>query len=471
MKATKSSPTTEGWRTAHGPTIEEFQSHLRGTLVQPNDPEYDEARTIYNGMIDKRPRFIVQCADVADVIAAVNFGREHELRVAIRGGGHNGPGLALCDDGLVIDLSAMNGVRVDPVTRTARVEGGAQWADVDHATHAFGLATVSGIFSTTGVGGLTLGGGHGYLTRKYGLTIDNLLSADVVLADGQLVHANADENPDLFWALRGGGGNFGVVTSFEFRLHPVKTVIAGPMFWPLDALEATMGWYRDWLPEAPENVYAFYLVAEVPGPPFPEHLHGEKVCGLMWCYLGPETRADDVMAAARAVATPLFEHVGPMPYPALQTMFDALYPPGYQWYWKGDFVDELTDDAIAVHRQFAQVPTAHSTMHLYPIDGAVHEIDSDATAWNARDATWSMVIAGIDPDPAQREIITRWARDYWEALHPYSGDGAYVNFMMEEGEDRIRATYGENYDRLREVKAKYDPENFFRVNQNVEPAA
>ena len=471
MNATKSSPTIERWRTAHGPTIDEFRSHLRGSLIQPTDPEYEEARTIYNAMIDKRPRFIVKCVDVADVIAAVNFGREHELPVAIRSGGHNGPGLALCDDGLVIDLSEMNGVRVDPEARTIRVEGGAQWGDVDHATHAFGMATVSGIISTTGVGGLTLGGGHGYLTRKYGLTIDNLLSADVVLADGRLVHASKDVHPDLFWALRGGGGNFGVVTSFEFQLHPVETVIGGPMFWTLDNLEDTMRWYSDWLSQTSKNVYAFYLVAEVPGPPFPEALHGEKVCGLMWCYLGPEDRADDVMAPARAVADPLFEHVGPMPYPALQSMFDGLYSSGDQWYWKGDFVHELTDEAIAVHRRFAEaIPTPKSTMHLYPIDGAVHDVDENEMAWSERDATWSMVIAGVDPDPAQSEIITTWARDYWEALHPHSEEGAYVNFMMEEGEERIRASYGDNYDRLVKVKTKYDPENLFHINQNVRPA-
>jgi FAD/FMN-containing dehydrogenase len=457
-------------RSLDAAAVASFENALRGPLLQPGDAGYDEARSIYNGMIDKRPGYIVQCRDGADVVHAVTLARENDIRLAIQGGGHNGPGLALCDDGLVVDLSAMRGVRVDPEARTVRVEGGARWGDVDHATHAFGMATVSGIISTTGVGGLTLGGGHGYLTRKYGLTIDNLLGADVVLADGRLVHASKDEHPDLFWALRGGGGNFGVVTSFKFRLHPVKTVVAGPMFWTLDHLEDTMRWYRDWLPQAPENVYAFYLVAEVPGPPFPEHLHGKKVCGLMWCYLGPEPQADAAMNPARAVAEPLFEHIGPMPYPALQSMFDGLYPPGDQWYWKGDFVRELTDEAIATHQRFAEVPTPKSTMHLYPIDGAVHDVDADATAWRARDATWSMVIAGVDPDPAQGDIITRWARDYWGALHPYSGDGAYVNFMMEEGEDRIRSTYGDNYDRLRTVKATYDPNNLFRVNQNIRPA-
>ena len=449
--------------------IEAFAGGLRGELIREGDEGYDGARTIYNAMIDKRPALIAKCTDVADVIAAVNFAREHGLDTAIRGGGHGGPGLALVDDGLVIDCSDMRGIRVDPDAGTVRAEAGCTWGDVDHATHAFGLATVSGVISTTGVAGLTLGGGHGYLTRKHGLTIDNLVSADIVLADGSLVHASEEEHPDLFWAVRGGGGNFGVVTSFEYRLHPVETVVAGPMFWPIDRLEETMRWYREWLPEAPEDVYAFYLIAEVPGDPFPPALHGKQVCGLMWCYLGSGD-VEAFLGPARDIAEPLFEHIDEMPYPALQSMFDGLYPPGDQWYWKGDFVRDLSDEAIEAHRRFAEVPTPKSTMHLYPVDGAVHEVDADATAWRYRDATWSMVIAGVDPDPAERERITEWARDYWTALHPHSAGASYLNFMMEEGEDRIRATYGDNYERLREVKARYDPENFFHVNQNVEPA-
>ncbi|MFC6939269.1 FAD-binding oxidoreductase [Salinirubellus sp. GCM10025818] len=454
---------------ANEAAIEEFDEALRGELIRPEDPEFDEARAIYNAMIDREPALIAMCEDVTDVAAAVNFGREHGLETAIRSGGHNGPGLSLVDDGLVVDLSEMTGIRIDLDAMTVAVEPGCTWGDVDHATHGFGLATVSGIISTTGVGGLALGGGHGYLTRRYGLTCDNLVSADVVLADGSLVHASETENPDLFWALRGGGGNFGVVTSFEFQLHPVDTVVAGPMFWPLDQLEPTMKWYREWLPQQPEDVYAFYLVAEVPGDPFPTDIHGEKVCGLMWCYLG-DGDVDDVLGPARDVAEPLFEHVGEMPYPALQAMFDGFYPPGDHWYWKGDFVRELTDEAIAAHERFAEVPTPQSTMHLYPIDGAVHDVDADETAWRYRDATWSMVMAGVASDRDETERITDWARDYWEALHPHSAGGAYVNFMMEEGEDRIHATYGDNYERLREVKAEYDPENVFHVNQNIEPA-
>jgi FAD/FMN-containing dehydrogenase len=448
--------------------IEELAKTFRGKLIQPNDPDYDAARTVYNAMIDKHPRLIARCADVADVLAAVNFGREHDLDTAIRGGGHSGPGLGLVNDGLVIDLSCMKGIRVDPKAKTVRVEAGCRWGDVDHATHAFGLATVSGIISNTGVSGLTLGGGHGYLTRKYGLTIDNLLAADVALADGQLVCEQGGES-DLFWALRG-GGNFGV------GFAQVSAVSGGygrcrPMFWPIEQLKQTLNWYREWLPQAPEDVYAFYLTAEVPAAePFPETIRGKKVCGLVWCCTGPKEQAETAIRSARDVAEPLFEHIGPMPYPVLQSLFDGLYPSGLQWYWKGDFFRALTDEAIDEHLRFSETPTGLSLMHLYPIDGAVRRVGKDETAWGYRDATWSMVIAGVDPSPANNERMTKWARDYWHALHPYSAGASYINFMMEEGRDRIRATYGDNYERVRKVKAMYNPDNFFHVNQNIEPA-
>lgn len=448
-----------------------FEQCLHGRLIRPEDADFDEARTLYNAMIDKRPRLIVCCANVADVMAAVRFGRQSGLPTAIRGGGHNGPGLALVDDGLVIDLSAMKGIRVDADARRVRVEPGYCWGDVDHVTHAFGLATVSGIISSTGVGGLTLGGGHGYLTRKYGLAIDNLVSADVVMANGQLVHANESEHPDLFWAIRGGGGNFGVVTSFEFRLHPVDKVFAGPMFWSLDDLESTLGWYRDWLPSAPEDAYAFYLVGQVPAAdPFPEHIRGRNVCGMQWCFTGSEPQKDDALEQVRKVARPLFEMVDEFPYPALQGMFDGLYPPGLQWYWKGDFVRKISDAAIAVHRRFAEVPTSQSTMHLYPVDGAAGRVAAQDTAWAHRDARWSMVIAGVDSNSSNVDAISHWAREYWQVLHPHTSGAAYINFMMEEGNARIEATYGINHEGLRKVKAKYDPDNFFHVNQNIEPA-
>lgn len=451
--------------------LEELNDRIKGNIITPDHADYEEARSIYNGMIDKKPSIIVYCQNVADVIASVNFARQHQLLTSVRGGGHNGPGLALCDGGMTIDLSEMTGIRVDPEERTVVAEAGCTWGDVDHATHAFGFATVSGVISTTGIAGLTLGGGHGYLTRKYGLTIDNLLEADVVLADGTFITANEDQHEDLFWALKGGGGNFGIVTAFKYRLHPVDTVVAGPMFWPLDKTEEMMRWYRDFLPGAPDDVYAFFLTAEVPpGDPFPSEIHGDKVCGLLWCFTGSQEEAEPFLQKARDVAEPLFEFVSEMPYPMLQTMFDGLYPEGLQWYWKGDFVHELSDEAIANHLDFAEVPTTHSTMHMYPVNGAVHKYSREATAWHHRDANWSMVIAGVSPDPSDKELISNWARNYWEAVHPYSAGAAYINFMMEEGEDRIQATYGDNYERLQQVKAKYDPDNFFRVNQNIDPA-
>ena len=453
-------------------TIEEFKASLRGQLIQPSDEDYKEACKIYNAMIDRRPGMIACCADVADVMAAVNFAREHDVLVAIRGGGHNGPGLGTCDDGLVIDLSPIKYTRVDPQARTVQVGGGCTWGDVDHATHAFGLATPSGVVSTTGVGGLTLGGGHGYLTRKYGLTIDNLLAADMVLADGSFVTVSAEKNQDLFWAIRGGGGNFGVVTEFRFQLHPVHTIVGGPTLWHQEQTTEVMQWYRDFMQEAPEDLYGFFAILTVPpGPPFPEELHLKKMCGVVWCYTGPEAKAEEVFQPISEFGPPAMYGIQPMPYPALQGAFDALYPPGLQWYWKGDFVNELTDEAIALHVKHGyEMPTMHSTMHLYPIDGKTHQVGTDETPWDYRRAKWSKVIAGVDPDPENTEAITAWAKEYWEALHPHSAGGAYVNFMMEEGEDRVKATYGSNYERLAAIKQKYDPTNLFQVNQNIKPA-
>ncbi len=453
--------------------VQEFKAVLRGELIQSSDKGYDEARKVYNGMIDKRPKYIVQCADVADVLYTVNFARENKILLAIRGGGHNGGGLGSCDDGLVLDLSHMNGVRVDPEKNTVRVDGGCTWGKVDHATHAFGMAVPSGIISTTGVGGLTLGGGIGYLSRHYGLSIDNLLEADVVLADGSLVKASENEHEDLFWALRGGGGNFGVVTSFLFKLHPVNIDYAGPMLWELEHTKPIMQWYRDFIREAPEDMYGFFAFLQIPPiDPFPKEHHNKKVAGIMWCYTGPMDKAEEKFIPIRKLAPkPIVDLVGPVPHPAVQSMFDGLYPPGQQWYWRADFVNEISDAAIDKHLEFAQkLPTPLSSMHLYPIDGAAHELDKDATAWSYRDANWAQVIVGVDPDPANKELVTTWTKQYFDALHPYSAGGAYVNFMMDEGDERIRATYRENYDRLASIKAKYDPNNLFRVNQNIKPA-
>jgi FAD/FMN-containing dehydrogenase len=453
--------------------IEELRSRVRGAIVQPDDQAYDSARKVYNGMIDKRPALIVRCVDVADVIAAVDYARTNNVLTAVRGGGHNGGGLGTCDGGLVIDLSAMRGVRVDPVARTARVEAGCLWADVDHATHPFGLSVPCGFISTTGVGGLTLGGGIGYLTREYGLTIDNLLSADVVLADGSFVTASEATAPDLFWALRGGGGNFGVVTSFEFRAQPVKMVYAGPTFWPLEETAEVMKAYRDFILGAPENVNGFFAFLTIPpSPMFPEHLHLKKVCGVMWVCTGSPSAAEAATKPMRSVGTPLLDHQGEMPLPAVNSLFDPLYPPGLQWYWRADFVKELSDEAIQRHaRHGAALPTMHSTMHLYAIDGAAHRVGKNETAFSYRDANWAEVIVGVDPDPANRDRITEWCKGYFDALHPYSAGGAYINFMMDEGQERVQASFRENYTRLALIKNKYDPTNLFRVNQNIRPAA
>ncbi len=452
--------------------VEAFRAQLRGELIRPADPNYDEARKVYNAMIDKHPAFIARCADVADVISAVNFARDNRLTVAIRGGGHNGPGFGVCDDGLVIDLSRLRGVRVDPVNGTVRVEGGCVWGDVDHATHPFGLAVPCGFISTTGVGGLTLGGGIGYLARKYGLTVDNLLSVDVVLADGRFVTASADENADLFWAVRGGGGNFGVVTSFLFKGNPVHTVYGGPMIWPLDMAAKVMQFWQDFILSAPDDHNGWFAFLTVPPvAPFPEQYQMKKMCAVVWCHTGPLDEAEAAFQPIRQAIPPAIDFVGPIPFPVLQSMFDGLYPPGLQWYWRADFSNRLDDKAIGLHIKYgSQLPTMHSTMHIYPINGATGRVGKDGTAWGYRDASFAQVIVGVDPDPANNERMIAWAKDYWQALHPYSAGGGYVNMIMDEGEERVKAAYRDNYTRLARVKAKYDPQNLFHVNQNIRPA-
>ena len=456
-----------------GDSVAALKSNVRGKIIEPVDPEYNEARQVYNAMIQKKPRMIVKCADVADVIHCVNLGRDSGMPLAIRSGGHNAAGLGVWDDAIVIDLAPIKYARVDPAARMVTVGGGCTWGDVDHANHGFGLATPSGVISTTGVGGLTLGGGVGHLTRKCGLTIDNLIAADVVLADGRFVKASANENPDLFWALRGGGGNFGVVTAFTFRLHPIDKVYAGPMLYQVDEAADVLKWYRDFLPAAPDELNGFFAWLTVPpGPPFPEELHLKKMCGIVWAYCGDMAKAEDVFKPIRGFKKPALDFVGPLPHPALQSMFDPIYPPGQQWYWKADFVNEISDNAIAEHMKHGPaMPTWQCTMHSYPIDGAAGRVGKDETAWNYRNAKWCQVIVGVDPDPANKEKITSWTKSFFDALHPYSAGGAYINFMMEEGEDRIKATYGDSYDRLVAIKKKYDPKNVFRVNQNIKPAA
>ena len=451
----------------------ELAATFAGELIGPDDAGYDDARALYNAMIDKRPALIARCGGPDDVAAAVGFARTHDLPLAIRGGGHNGGGLGSVDDGVVADLSLLKAISVDPEARTVRVGGGSLWGEVDAVTHEHGLAVPAGIISTTGVGGLTLGGGLGHLTRRYGLTIDSLVSVDVVLADGQRVTASADENPDLYWGIRGGGGNFGVVTEFRFRAHPVTTVVGGPTFWALEDTEQVLAAYREFLPAAPRNVTGFFVFHTVPpGPPFPEEIHLRKVCGIVWCIDAADEEAEQAMAPMLAVAPPLMHGAGRMPFPALNTMFDALYPPGDQWYWRADFVNEIPDEAIARNAEWNdRMPTWKSGSHIYPIDGAAHDVGAEETPWAYRDARWAQVIIGVDPDPAGAPALRDWAIGYWEALHPYSAGGAYVNFMMDEGQARVKATYGSNYGRLARVKAAYDPDNVFRVNQNIAPEA
>ena len=454
-------------------SIESLQDQVRGEVVQPDAPGYDDARKVYNGMHDRRPRAVVQCADAADVIATVETAHDAGLDLAVRGGGHSVPGFGTVDDGLVIDLSGMRNVQVDPAAGVARAGGGALWGDFDHATNAFGLSTTGGVISTTGVGGLTLGGGIGYLARKYGLSCDNLVAADVVTADGRLLRASEDENDDLFWALRGGGGNFGVATSLEFRLHPVGNIVGGPIFFELDAAADVMAFYRQYIAEAPEELGAFFMFQIAPPLPFiPEERHGDTLCGVVTCWSGPESDAAAVLKPLRDAGPVVAEHVGSMPYPALNSAFDALLPPGLQHYWKADFVKELTDDAIPLHVEHgSQVPVVNSTVHLYPIDGAVQQVQPDETAFAYRDVSFACVIAGMWPDPADNEANTKWVRDYWSAIHPYSGtDGGYVNFMGDDDQNRVEANYGGNYERLSKIKAKYDPDNLFHLNQNIQPA-
>ncbi|MBC2778764.1 FAD-binding oxidoreductase [Parasphingopyxis marina] len=443
-------------------------------IIMPGSNEYEAARALYNAMLDKRPGCIVRCTNVDEVVATINYARDKDLLLAIRGGGHNGAGLGSCDGGLVLDTGAMKTITVDAEARTVSVEPGCTQGEVDTEASRYGLAVPAGIVSTTGIAGLTLGGGHGYLSRQYGLTIDNLIEAEVVLANGSIVMANENEHADLFWALRGGGGNFGVVTRFTFRAHPVAEVYAGPIFYDIAHAGEILRWYRDFLPTAPRKLSITLGIKTVPSTaPFPEEIWGRRICALIVCYNGSEEDGMAAMAAVReATPEPLMDGMMQMPFVAMQGLFDGLLPKGLQWYWKGDFVEEISDAAIADHiAHGSKSPSELSLMHLYPVDGAVHDVDAGETAWGGRTATWSMVIAGIDPDPAKAGALRDWAKGYWEAIHAHNRHGgAYVNFFSEDEDTaRVKASYGDNYARLATVKRRYDPENLFRVNQNIDP--
>ncbi|WP_035840385.1 FAD-binding oxidoreductase [Kitasatospora azatica] len=453
------------------PTIEDLTNRVHGGVITPSDEGYDEARRVYNGMVDRRPAAVVRCVNAGDVLAAVGFARENGLDLAVRGGGHSVPGYGTCEGGVVADLSGMRGVRVDPTSRTARVEGGATLSDLDAATHAFGLAVTGGIVSTTGVGGLTLGGGFGHLARSLGLTCDNLLSADVVTADGRLLVVSEREHPDLFWALRGGSGNFGAVTSFEYRLSPLENVYVGLFFYELEHVEAVLRHYREHIATAPEQLGAFPAFQIAPPLPFiPQDRHGDTFILEVVCWSGPLEEGEQAVQPFREAAPVSFELVTPMPYPALQGLFDALLPPGLQHYWKAAFATELTDGAIAAHAVHGPtVPVVTSTCHIYPVNGACHRVAPEATAFSYRDASFATVIAGMWPDPADDAANTAWVRDYYAAVAPHSSAGGYVNFMGPDDQDRVTDNYRDNYARLVDTKRAYDPENLFHVNHNIRP--
>ena len=452
-------------------TVEELRGRTTGQVITQDDPGYDEARAVYNAMIDKRPSVVVRATDVADVVAAVNHAREHGVPIAVRGGGHSVPGFGTVDGGVVIDLGLMREVTVDPTAKTARAQGGATWNAFNDATYAHGLATTGGFVSTTGIGGLTLGGGIGYLARGAGLSCDNLVGAEVVTAEGEIVTATEDEHGDLFWALRGGGGNFGVVTELRYRLHPVGDVYGGPMFFELSDGPALLRFFRDFMTDAPEELGMFPAFQIAPPLPFiPDDRHGDTFMAMVACWAGPPEVGEEVLQAVHDVAPVVAEHVGVVPYPALNSAFDALYPAGLQHYWKTSFATELPDAAIDVHMEYGpRVPAVNSTMHIYALNGAVQRVAPDATAFAYRDATFATNIAGMWPDAADNEANTAWVRDYHDALAPHSEAGGYVNFMSGDDRDRIKASYRGNYERLVEIKRAYDPGNLFRVNQNIEP--
>jgi FAD/FMN-containing dehydrogenase len=452
-------------------TVGQLRDQVQGETITADEPAYEEARRVYNAMIDRRPRVIVRPASADDVVAAVNFARDNQLDLAVRGGSHSVPGFGTADDAVVIDLCRLQAVDVDPDARTARGQGGATWGVFNDATHTHGLATTGGIISTTGIGGLTLGGGIGYLSRGVGLSCDNLLSAEVVTADGRILTASEQENEDLFWAIRGGGGNFGVVTSFDFQLHPVGEIYGGPMLYEVDDAATVLSFYRDFVRDAPEELGGFPAWQIAPPLPFiPEDRHGDVFLIFIACWAGPIEEGEAALKPFREVAPVVADHVGPMPYPALNSAFDGLVPPGLQHYWKANFVKELTDEAIDAHLEHGpKVPAVNSTVHIYPINGACHRVAPDETAFAYRDATFATVIAGMWPDPADNQRNIAWVRDFYDATAPLSEEGGYVNFMSGDDQDRIGVNYRENYDRLVDVKRRYDPENLFHLNQNIRP--
>ncbi|MDX6642730.1 MAG: hypothetical protein QOD76_692 [Solirubrobacteraceae bacterium] len=452
--------------------VRELEASFGGQLVSADDPAYDEHRAVWNGSIDRFPSLIARCAGVADVIAAVRFARRTGLRAAVRGGGHSFPGLSVCDGGVVIDLAPMKGIRVDPEARTARVQAGVLWGELDRETQAFGLATTGGIVTHTGVAGLTLGGGIGWLQRKYGLTIDQLISADLVTAEGEFLKASESENPDLFWGLRGGGGNFGIVTEFEFRLHPVGPIVhAGPVFWPIEKSPEVLRFYRDWIAEAPDELMTIVNHRKAPALPFvPQELHGELVVVVASCYAGPVEEAEKVVAPLKAFGSPVLDVCEAKPYLQHQAMFDPSFPHGWWYYIRACDVAELTDDVIDITVDHAmRIQSPQGGFPIWQLGGAVARVGEDETAFNGRGAGHTFNISAVTEAAEGFEEEREWSRDFWSALEPHH-TSVYVNFLMEEGEERIREAYGaQKYDRLKALKRRYDPDNLFRLNQNIPP--
>jgi FAD/FMN-containing dehydrogenase len=452
--------------------VQEFRTRVRGELILSGDSHYDEARKIWNGMIDRHPAMILRCAGVSDVMAAVRFAAENGLPLAVRGGGHNVAGNALCDDGLVIDFSRMKSIRVDPAMRTARAEPGVLWGEFDHETQAFGLAVTGGLVSTTGISGFTLGGGIGWLVRKLGLTIDNLISADMVTADGRLLTASEKENPDLFWAIRGGGGNFGVITSLEYRLHQVgPIVLAGMALYKMEKAGEAVRFFRDYTKSLPDELTTMAAFLKAPPAPFiPSQFHGAPMYGVVLCYAGDVDEGVKVLEPLRSYGPPDIDLIQPMPYTALQKILDAIEEPGVQNYWKSHYLSSLADGAMDTIIEFAgrtHSPLTHIDVH--DLKGAFGRVSNDSTAFVSRDANYVINIVSTWTDPADNDRNVKWTRDLFDALSPYATGGAYLNFMDRHDEGRIRSAYGGNYERLVELKRKYDPTNLFHHNQNIKP--
>jgi FAD/FMN-containing dehydrogenase len=454
-------------------SLEGFAEGFRGALIQPGDGGYESARRVFNGMIDRRPALIARCTGVADVIAAVNFARENELLVAVRGGGHSVPGYGTCDSGIVIDLSSMRDIRVDPVARTARAQGGVTWGEFDRETQIFGLAVTGGRVSTTGIAGLTLGSGSGWLERRLGYTCDNLLSADVVLADGRFVTASESENADLFWGLRGGGGNFGVVTEFELRVHDVGPIVLGGMLlWPRERAAEVLHVWRALMEEAPDELGTGFAFITAPPEPFvPEHLRGQPAVGILVCYAGDVAAGQEAIGPLRQLG-PDLDLVQPMPYTVVQTLIDAPNQPGFQNYWKAEFLPELSNDAVDVLvERAALIRSPLTQLYIEPLGGAVARVGGDDTALGNRSARYAFHCETMWADPAEADTHIAWARGFAEAMQPFAVPGVYLNFTSDqEQEERVRSSYGPKYERLAELKRRYDQDNFFSLNPNIRPA-